>query len=105
LVGQTARSSSCRRLGDNPALSKIKEVLDGPIKSMLSEILGHERRHKYLSDHGFKSHPKHPLVLILSSQKGTKNTLVTGPSLASAKGSFPWVLFCPLAELTAFAAF
>jgi len=64
----------------------MKEVLDQQLKSMLSEILGHEREHKYLSGHGFKSHPKHPLVLVLSSQKDKKNTLITGPSPAGTKG-------------------
>lgn len=86
MVGQTARSFHCRRLGANPAQSEMKEVLDQQLKAMLSEILGHERGHKYLSGHGFKSHPKHPLALVLSSQKDKKNTLVTGYSLAGTKG-------------------
>ena len=53
----------------NPAQSEFEEVLDQQLKSILSEILGHERGHKYLSYHGFKCHPKHPLVLLLTSGK------------------------------------
>ena len=62
----------------NPAQSEFEEVLDQQLKSILSELLGHERGHKYLSYHGFKSHPKHPLVLLLTSGKDGFNSLWTG---------------------------
>jgi len=78
--------------------------LDHQLKSILSEILQHGRGHKYLSDHGFKPQPKHPLVLVSPSQKDKQNTLVTGFFLAGTKGFISWVLLHPLAELMSFAA-
>ena len=104
MVSQSARSFQVCRLGANPALSELREELDHQIKSILSEILQHGRGHKYLSDHGFKSHPKHPLVLVLPSQKDKQNTLLPGYPLAGTKGFISWVLLHPLAELMCFAA-
>jgi len=74
--------------------------LEHQLKSILSEILQHGRGHKYLIDHGFKSHPEHPLVLVLPSQKDKQNTLSPGYSLAGTKGFVSWDLLHPFAELT-----
>ena len=104
MVSQTASSFQHCRLGANPALSELKEDLDHQLKSILSEILQLGRGHKYLSDQGFKPHPKHPLVLVLSSQKDKQNTLLPGFFLAGTKGFISWVLLHPLAELMSFAA-
>jgi len=104
LVSQSASSFQVRGLGAETAQSELREELDHQLKSILSEILQHGRGHKYLSDHGSKSHPKHPLVLVLPSQKDKKNTLLTGFFLAGTKGLISWVLLHPLAELMCFAA-
>jgi len=105
LVSQTAGSFQVCRLGAKTVASELRKELDHQLKSILSEILQHGRGHKYLLDHGFKPHPKHPLVLVLSSQKDKQNTPLTGFFLAGTKGLISWVLLHPLAELIDFAAF
>jgi len=99
LVSQTASSYQVCRPGTHSALSELREDLDHQLKSILSEILQHGRGHKYLSDQGFKPHPKHPLVLVLPNQKDKQNTLSPGFFLAGTKGFISCVFLHPLAEL------
>jgi len=55
---------------------EMKGKLSGLTKSNLFETLRQERVNKNLSIHMPKSPPKHPLVLLLSSQKDGENNLL-----------------------------
>jgi len=70
-VKQQDLSEQCS-LGMKPTKGRKKGHSVDLLKPNLFETLGHERRHKYLSNHVCKGPTKHPLVLLLSSQKDNK---------------------------------
>ena len=104
-MGQTTSFLKCCSVGANPAQPEMGDVLGQKLRSILSEVLGHERGHKYLSIHGFKSHQKHPLVLLLNGQKDNKNSPLTGYKLVGAREYFALGFALPLADLIYFSAF